>query len=64
MANTAYAADVCEEQRAQVLRAVEAETPLSRSRSDVLELVGFALLILAGWFIAALLFVPELSGLV
>jgi hypothetical protein len=63
MANTAYAEDVHEGQRTQVLRAVEAEIPRSRSRSDVLELVGFALLTLACWFIAALLFVPQLSGL-
>jgi hypothetical protein len=63
MANTAYAEAQHEEQRTQVLRAVEAETARSRSRSDILELVGFALLILACWFIAALLFVPQLSGL-
>jgi hypothetical protein len=35
MANTAYAEDIYEEQPAQVLRAVEAETPRSRRRSDV-----------------------------
>jgi hypothetical protein len=60
MASTAYAREVHEEPRMEGLRAVNAETPRS---GDVLELVGFALLVLASWFIAALLFVPRLSGL-
>jgi hypothetical protein len=63
MTSTAYAEEVHEEHCREVLRAVEAETGRSRSRGDVLELVGFALLVLACWFIAALLFVPQLSGL-
>ena len=52
-----------ERPRKHQLRVVEAPEMSTRSTADVVEVVGFALMILASWFIAAALLVPELSGL-
>jgi hypothetical protein len=51
------------EKQWQELRLVEAQTSDSRSAGDIAELVGLGLIVLASWFIAALIFVPQLSGL-
>jgi hypothetical protein len=49
--------------RPEALRLVEATPGPSRSIGDTLEGAGLALIALAMWFIAAVIFVPQLSGL-
>jgi hypothetical protein len=67
MPSTARVKQLDEEQgsgkRWQELRLVEAQTYESRSAGDVAEIVGLGLIVLASWFIAALIFAPQLSGL-
>ena len=66
MPNTAFAEELQVEQRPekhQLVLVVKAETPRSRMSSDIVEVVGLALIVVASWFIAALLLVPQLSGL-
>jgi hypothetical protein len=64
MSNTAHARvhERQEEQR-QALRLVEAQAPQSSSRGETLEVVGLAFIVLATWLIAAMIFVPGLSGI-
>jgi hypothetical protein len=63
MSNRAHARDIHREERRptywQGLRLVEAETQRT-SRADT---IGLALIALVSWFIAALIFVPQLAGL-
>jgi hypothetical protein len=65
MSSTAYAREQREDQREhrQSLRLVEAEALQSKSRGDTLEVVGLAVIVLAAWFMLAMIFVPGLSGI-
>jgi hypothetical protein len=65
--STARAKQLREEERSekkwQELRLVEARTVESKSAGNITEIAGLGLIVLAAWFLAALIFVPQLSGL-
>lgn len=66
MPNTARVTQRYEDQevrREALLRLVETQPAPSGSRGDKVEVAGLALIVLAMWFIAAVIFVPQLSGL-
>lgn len=65
MPSTARATERYEDQGIyrDALRLVEAPPAPSGSRGDKIEVAGLALIVLAMWFIAAVIFVPQLSGL-
>lgn len=65
MPNTARVTERYEDQgiHREALRLVEAQPAPSGSRGDKVEVAGLALIVLAMWFIAAVIFVPQLSGL-
>ena len=65
MSSSAYAREQREEQREprQSLRLVDSEALHSKSRGDTLEVVGLAVIVLAAWFMLAMIFVPGLSGI-
>jgi hypothetical protein len=66
MPSTAHAKRLHEEKRSeqwQGLRLVEAQTSEPRSAGDIAEIVGIGLIVMAAWFLAALIFAPQLSGL-
>jgi hypothetical protein len=66
MPSTARAKRLHEQERSeqwQELRLVEARTSESRSAGNIAEMAGLGLIVLAAWFLAALIFVPQLSGL-
>jgi hypothetical protein len=66
MPSTAHAKRLHEEKRSekwQGLRLVDAQTSEPRSAGSIAEMAGLGLIVLAAWFLAALIFVPQLSGL-
>jgi hypothetical protein len=66
MSNSAQARELSEDQGPyrEALRLVAAPAAPLKSRGDIIEVAGLALIVLAMFFIAALIFVPQLSGLV